>query len=312
MKCKNVVLRHGIPTNCGKCMACRVNDTSQWTVRCLFELNDWESASFVTLTYNNENLPSDFSLKREHLDTFIDDVTYDLKVQGRKFKYMACGEYGDDTTNSPPGIQHGRPHYHLIMFGLNPDPSDMNNDRHIIVDNWKRCEPWMFNWKRKDNAIDFVNREDIRYVCGYVQKKLNGKLGKDIYGDRLPPFRSVSQGLGLKYAEKFRDRLASLGYVMLNGKKIAIPRYFRRKLDIQQSELVKYPRKEDIHDSVEFMYGLFVQDMKKAGFWRPALYDSPENLERRFRYWYDDHMYDISERVEKDFLQRRKMFGGKF
>ena len=115
-------------------MACRVNDTSQWSVRCLFELNEWENASFVTLTYNNENLPKDFSLKREHLDKFIDDVTYDLKIQGRKFKFMACGEYGEDTTNSPPGIKHGRPHYHLIMFGLNPDPSDKMNN-HLYAHN---------------------------------------------------------------------------------------------------------------------------------------------------------------------------------
>lgn len=301
---------NGQTYNCGSCINCRINHTSEWAIRLLFELNNWSFASFVTLTYNNENLPKDFSLHPEHLKNFLDCVRYDLSLQKRKFKYYAVGEYGEDNSNSPPGIQHGRPHYHLIMFGLNPDPSDKNNhDRQLIIDNWKKCEDFLFVWKKKHNAIDFVNREDIAYVTGYVQKKLNGKLGAEYYGDRVRPFSRCSLGMGLDYAIKNQNMLRDLGYIMFNGHKIGIPRYFREKLDIKQTELVKDVNIKKIDVECKYLYGLFTQDMKKRGLWREGM---PDYMQRRFIAWYDNHMYELSTRVEKDFMQKNKIVGGKF
>lgn len=44
--------------NCGKCVNCRANKGSQWKLRCIYELDAWDSAIFVTLTYNDEWLLS--------------------------------------------------------------------------------------------------------------------------------------------------------------------------------------------------------------------------------------------------------------
>lgn len=199
MKCTKPITINGQQFNCGSCLACRINYTSMWSLRLIFELDNWPFASFVTLTYDGEHVPKDYSLHPEELKAFLEAVRYRLKLQGRKFRYYACGEYGDDTTNSPPGIKHGRPHFHLIMFGLNPDPyDDENEDRQLIVDCWPKCDKYRFKWNPKgDNGIDFVNRIDISYVTGYVQKKLKGQGGRELYGDRVPRFPELLRNLDL-------------------------------------------------------------------------------------------------------------------
>lgn len=54
-----------------------------------------------------------------------------------------------------------------------------------------------------------VTPEDIAYVTGYIQKKLNGQMAEKEYGQRLPPFSTCSQGLGLVFAEKINHVLST-------------------------------------------------------------------------------------------------------
>ena len=77
---------------CGQCYACRVNYTSMWSLRLLYELKDWDSASFVTLTYDKEHLKSN-SLVQEDFRNFMKRVRRDLP-KDRKIRYYMCGEYG--------------------------------------------------------------------------------------------------------------------------------------------------------------------------------------------------------------------------
>lgn len=71
----------------------------------------------------------------------------------------------------------------------------------------------MFDKNRgKNSGMQEVTVDDIRYVCGYVQKKLNGDYAKEKYGDALPPFNTSSQSLGLDFAMKNQKRLLDNGY----------------------------------------------------------------------------------------------------
>ena len=93
---------------CGKCVNCKLNYAKMWSIRIMHELKDWDSACFLTLTYDEEHLPKDGSLDKQDLQKFFKRLRFNLG--GRKIKYFACGEYGE---------QYGRPHYHIIVFGLN-------------------------------------------------------------------------------------------------------------------------------------------------------------------------------------------------
>lgn len=103
MECITPVTIHGIQRPCGKCMACKISRTTDWTIRNCCEYAYHDTASFVTLTYNDDNLPKDFSVHKRELQCFFDDLQHRFKAHdGRKIKYFACGEYGGE---------RNRPHY---------------------------------------------------------------------------------------------------------------------------------------------------------------------------------------------------------
>lgn len=184
MKTKNGMI-FSVP--CGRCMPCRLNRTAEWCLRLMYEFQQWDYASFVTLTYDDEHLPiaenGRSTLKKRDLQLFMKRLR---RYSGLKLKFFACGEYGSEEKTH-------RPHYHLIIFGL--DPLNANH-RTFIAESWQKCDSQLWQFKRKHNSIDIVNKYDIAYVAGYVQKKLYGKCAKDEYKGIEPPFSLQSKGLG--------------------------------------------------------------------------------------------------------------------
>ena len=51
------IKRKFIEIPCGKCIGCRLSYAKQWSERCLMELEGHKSSYFVTLTYDDVNLP---------------------------------------------------------------------------------------------------------------------------------------------------------------------------------------------------------------------------------------------------------------
>lgn len=293
-----------------------MNNTSQWTVRCLYELSEWinKGCSFITLTYDNEHLPSDLGLHPEHLRDFwkrLRENLYREYGERYKIKYRACGEYGDTEQKYitfidgvPQGKPLGRPHYHAIVYGLD----DINDThRQILIDSWSFCDPYMFDKNRKDSGMLPVCRQDIAYVCGYVQKKLNGKEGKEVYGNRYPPFSRSSQGLGLDFALENADKFKR-GFVTLQGQKIGIPRYLREKLGIKQSEIIE--SKLDYKDN-DKVFADFADYLNSLGLvW--LLQDPVANhsiIERRWYRWYEKHENEWSNFIQEQYLKGRLIRG---
>ena len=63
------------------------------------------SNSFITLTYNDNNLPHDLSLNHSHFQKFFKRLRKSLPF--KTVRYYMCGEYGDEFK---------RPHYHACIF----------------------------------------------------------------------------------------------------------------------------------------------------------------------------------------------------
>ena len=296
---------------CGCCRACRINETTDWSVRALFELHDWKDASFVTLTYDDEHIPKNGSLRKEELQDFFDRFQHKVKYEkGQKLRFFSCGEYGSHTH---------RCHYHAIIYGLNPDPFDpKNNDRKLIQDSWKFCNSQMFEWNSHNynkNAINFVTRETIQYVAGYVQKKLKSfdaelykKLGIE------PPFRIMSRGLGLNYAKENADVLRENGFTYYNGCKVRIPRYFRDKLQIEKDfEEVEY-NESVLHVKSRLHYDEFMKNNTclwlKFTQWLQSKGMPVDKInlpqfsgyrERLFDYWYEMQQLELCAQAEREF-----------
>lgn len=204
---------------CGKCTTCSVLKRTEWANRILIETIYSEYTLFITLTYNDENLPFNNSLTPEHAINFLKKLRY--YHEPKKLRYYLCGEYGEQTW---------RPHYHAILF------SATEIDKEHIAKSWtnKLKEPLGFIHfgENANNAV-------AQYVSGYITKKLNRDdlYKKSILGDRYKEFSLKSQGLGRALV---LDIINSTGGLLLDedvlksinldGKKIYLGKYLITKL----------------------------------------------------------------------------------
>ena len=59
------------------------------------EASMYNNNCFITLTYDNENLPKDKNLNYDEFKGFMKRLREHLhRKEGRNIKYYACGEYG--------------------------------------------------------------------------------------------------------------------------------------------------------------------------------------------------------------------------
>ena len=147
----------GLLVPCGRCLACRISKRREWSLRMLHELADYDDAMFLTLTYNDDNLPPNGSLVKADLQKFFKRLRKRLDVDGRKIRYFACGEYGEQTQ---------RPHYHAIIFGL----SLRDEDKQLVVDSWDKMSWHVPQIKKK--AFGMVEPDSIAYVAQYIDKNI--------------------------------------------------------------------------------------------------------------------------------------------
>lgn len=217
-----------IKVPCGKCIACRIAKTREWTLRLIHEKEIHKHACFLTLTYDNDHLPSDLGLHKSDFQKFVKRLR---KAIPDKIKYFACGEYGD---------QLGRPHYHAIILGWEPPIGDLIHlgyraGRQLYSSN-TLVETWPFGF----TTVGTVTKESCNYVTGYIRKKLNGKAGSERYGSKEPPFQLSSQGIGLSFALSQAESIASNGTVESPTGPRGVPRYYRRKLLEQGIDLSEH------------------------------------------------------------------------
>jgi hypothetical protein len=198
----------GRMVNCGKCDDCRISRSREWAVRILHEFPNHEKRSFLTFTYDNDNLPADYGLDKREFQLFWKKMRKEVSC---KLKYFACGEYGE---------QYGRPHYHAICFGLGIEDQD------LIEEIWE------------NGMVDagFVSYKSARYVADYLTKK---ELGSAELMGREPPFQLCSQGLGKRFAFENESQILRNGFVSMNGVKMTVPRYYRKKLKICHDDSVQ-------------------------------------------------------------------------
>lgn len=204
----------GLLVPCGKCLACRIAKRSEWSMRMLHELDSFDDACFITLTYNEDNLPSNGSLIKADLQKFWKRLRKSLG--DRKIRYFACGEYGD---------KFGRPHYHAIVFGLSLRP----DDRQLVRNSWRF------------GLVHFglAQPDSIRYVAQYVDKKYTGDLAFREYEatGREPVFKVSSLGLGRDFVDRNSDQLEQQSHCTVNGVVHSLPRYYLDRLNVDRDKL---------------------------------------------------------------------------
>ena len=70
---------------CGQCQECRLQKARDWAMRCNHEAAMHQDNCFVTLTYDDVNLPKYGSLEPDHLSTFMKDLREWYRYRLNKF-----------------------------------------------------------------------------------------------------------------------------------------------------------------------------------------------------------------------------------
>lgn len=220
------------------------------------------SSLFVTLTYDDEHLPKDGSVSVRELQLFMKRLRRKL---GRKVRFYGVGEYGDLS---------GRPHYHLVLFGLGdvghmvpaipmvaPPPCDC-----VICASWRDEEgvPKGFSY------VGELTAESAAYVASYTTK---GVLHESVAG-KAPEFARMSlrPGIGAAAMSFVREALNGLPAsvarpggdvpraVRQDGKLWPLGRYLSRKLRTSMG------LGESVPDAVlARVYGALQVELSQAG-----------------------------------------------
>lgn len=201
-----------------------------------------EAKCFVTLTYNNEHLPDDYSVSPRHMQLWHKR----LRKKIGSFRFFLCGEYGD---------QGLRPHYHVALFGYSfPDrklwgKSDTGYPvyRSAILET-----AWPFG----NSEIGELTQESAGYVARYMLKKINGDRAPEHYRRIHPLTGEVCQvtpefirmsnrpGIGAAWYEKYAGDAFPSDFVVINGQKRPVPRYYAKKLEEKEKQKLVWERKK--------------------------------------------------------------------
>lgn len=208
---------------CGQCVNCRLQHAVNNAVRCVHEAKSHEVNSFITLTYRDDDLPADGGLNHRDFQLFAKRLRERCEF---KFKFVMCGEYGE-TTN--------RPHYHALLFGC--DFSDRRFYRQTKNgDRLDTSELLESVWQKGFCTVGDVSFESAKYVCGYIQKKITGKEAADHYMGRKPEYIVWSNGIGADWFEKYGRQSYDHDFIVMDGKRLKIPRYYDNKFEVVDSE----------------------------------------------------------------------------
>lgn len=226
---------------CGKCQGCRVDRSREWAVRCVHEVQMYEQNCFLTLTYNDDHLPSDYSIHVEVLQDFMKALRH--AVAPTKIRFFGAGEYGD---------KEQRPHYHALIFNYDfPDKTlyTIKNGNKIYTST-KLTKIWPYGF----STIGSANYQTAAYCARYTMKKVGGDQAAEHYlrvhpltGKLVtvkPEFSTSSRnhGLGYDWFHKYKSDVFPSDFLIVDGKKHPVPKYYLKLLEEEERNRVKRAR----------------------------------------------------------------------
>lgn len=186
------------------------------------------ASCMLNLTYDDDHLPAYGQLVKSDLQKFFKR----LRKSGRKFKYVASGEYGD---------QSRRPHFHIALFGVDFAVSrhrwgsSRSGDFTFICDEISRL------WPQGQHLIGTLNFESAAYIARYILKKQKGpdavvkplaicEDGEIIMPN--PEFMIMSKGIGRSWFRDYfmTDVFPHAAVITAQGTKAPVPRFYKTLL----------------------------------------------------------------------------------
>jgi hypothetical protein len=211
---------------CGQCIGCRLERSRQWAMRCIHEAQLHENNCFITLTYNDQNLPQNGSLTKSDFQKFIKRLR--KFIAPAKLRYYMAGEYG---------TSFGRPHFHACIFGHDFHDKKLHQrtaSGSVLYTSKDLEKLWTYGY----SSIGDVTFESAAYVARYIMQKQTGKVDPNHYtfcdlqtGELIklqPEYNQMSlkPGIGADWYKKYKNDVYPHDFVEIRGKKLKPPKYY--------------------------------------------------------------------------------------
>lgn len=231
---------------CGRCFGCRQDYASMMAMRCMHEAKmtpgGVANCSFVTLTYDDEHLPEAGSLSVKDCQAFMKALRQHFNPPRRaeeseaewrkrfvRIRFFLGAEYGE---------LKGRPHYHLLLFGVS-----FREDRKLCGKGKGgvyryRSATLERVWGRGSCEVGSVTQASCAYVARYCMKKVTGPGAVEHYrrlnletGELVqitPEFSLMSRrpGIGATWFAKYGRHCYAIDACIVDGRKVRVPRYY--------------------------------------------------------------------------------------
>lgn len=227
---------------CGQCIGCRMDRARDWSTRLTHEASQHENNSFLTLTFNDTHLPENYSVSVRDMQLFLKR----LRKKVGTLRFFACGEYGDINL---------RPHYHLAIFGYDfPDKMPWRKTSSGFVTH--RSATLEELWPYGHSEIGEVTPQSAGYIARYILKKVNGDRAQAFYtrvhprtGEIVrvqPEFITMSTrpGIGRSWYDEFSGDTFPTDYVIIEGARRPVPRYYTKQLGSEETAELKLDREQ--------------------------------------------------------------------
>ena len=236
---------------CGQCIGCRLDRSRVWAVRIIHEcsLHEMDEGNcFITLTYDDEHVPEDWSLRKSDFQKFMKRLR---KGHRQRIRFFHVGEYGKKCKHCSPYSERtvedceycnvGRPHYHAVLFNCSfRDLEPVGSSNGVVYYTSARLQSF---WPHGFVQVGDVTFESAAYVSRYVLKKRNGELADSHYVlvDQdgvatwvLPEYCTMSRrpGIGREWYEKYKEDVFPSDEVPVPGVGVlkGVPRYYEELL----------------------------------------------------------------------------------
>ena len=246
-----------ILVGCGKCPLCLGKKGNEWKFRLKQTMKHATDCWFVTLTYDNTNLPKRSDNGKIQLQRFFKRLrkNYNLSKVAPGFKYFAVAELGGD---------FGRIHYHILFFNTGWNWYQMHYNAKKTWGNGIVYTEDM-NLNRIAYVTKYIHQNIYRkpaYAEKYVELKYsNGQSHIKKVKIRRPNyfFMMCSKGIGLELIESS----AMIKYLVERGDgtikdgdfTISIPRYYIEKLpDADKVKAIRLLKAADYTKEVDNMW----------------------------------------------------------
>lgn len=265
-----------VPIGCGLCSECLKQKSNEWRVRLFEEIKHDNEAVFITMTFSNEEYSKLAEEIRNELLAEIGDYELDNAIARRAVKRF-LGRWRKKT---------GKSVKHWLVTELGGNGTE-NVHLHGILWTQKTMDieaVWKYGWTYKGT---YVNEQTISYVGKYITKA-------DEKHKYYKPIILCSPGIGKNYEKSLNARLnkykkseTDTMYRLRNGKKVAMPKYYRNKLYTEEEreqlwldkldEGVRYVKgnkvKADNEEGYNELVKYYREVDRKLGFGNPEDYD---------------------------------------